>query len=134
MNELNFKNIGASAPNFALCLVHYALIKLFSVALSFCTAARNIRHLPRKSAPGMLLPSVVAGRGSACPCSDRPVSLEEGQVCHVGTERTNGKAGTTRPQRTVAFRRQPTGTYIKGSGSGRLTGVQAHRREGRASP
>ena len=134
MNELNFKNIGASALNYALCPAHYAFIKLFSVAPSFCTAARNIRHLPRKSAPGMLLPSVAAGRGSVCPCSDRPVSLEESHDGHVGTVRTNGKAGTTLPLRAVAFRRRPTGTYIKGSGSGRLTGGQAHRREGRASP
>ena len=84
-------------------------------------AILEVRHIEKNFGPTRVL-------------KDISFSLEEGQVGCVGTVRTNGKAGTTRPLRAVAFRRQPTGTYIKGSGSGKLTGGQAHRREGRASP
>ena len=111
-----------------------ALSFIFSAALSFCTAARNILGQPWKGATGRHLPVKTDGRSSVCPCSGRCVSLEEGHAVHAGTERTNGKAGTTRPLRAVAFRRRPSGAYINGSGAGRTAGGQAHCRKGRASP
>ena len=134
LNEMNFKNIGASALNYALCFLHYALIKLVSVALSFCTAARNIRHLPRKSVPGMLLPSVAAGRGSARLCSGAPCLSGGGAglPCRYREDKREGRNNPTPADCSVPP--SWSGTYNNVHGSGSSSGGQAHRREGRASP
>ena len=111
-----------------------ALSIIVSVALSFCTAARNIRHLLLRAAPGMLLPLVAAGRSSARPCSGGSCLSGGGArpPCRCSEDKRGGRNNPAPADCSVppSWIRAFINVHRSGSTSGR----QAHRREGRASP